>query len=68
MDHPEAFEGDIILTPEQHMATELGLDVDNPLGRGSSKGKQWPGGVVAYVIDSSLCKFICLILFFILTV
>jgi len=47
----------MILTDEQRMAAEMGLDVDNPLGRGSTKNRQWPGGVMAYVIDSSLCKY-----------
>lgn len=51
------YEGDMILTAEQKMAAELGLDVDNPLGRGSAKNRQWPGGVMAYVIDGSLGKF-----------
>ncbi|KAJ7393134.1 hypothetical protein OS493_008435 [Desmophyllum pertusum] len=54
IDDPDAFEGDIILTAEQRMAAEMGLDVDNPLGRGSARNKQWPGGVMFYVIDSSL--------------
>ena len=48
----------MILTADQRMAAEMGLDVDDPLGRGSTKNRQWPGGVMAYVIDSSLCKFI----------
>ena len=29
---PDLYEGDMILTPDQRMAAELGLDVDNPLG------------------------------------
>ena len=41
------------------MAAKLGMDVDNPLGvRGSTKNRQWPGGVMPYVIDSSLCTFL----------
>ena len=52
---PDLYEGDMILTPDQRVAAEMGLDVDNPMGRGSTKGRQWPGGVMAYVIDSSLC-------------
>ena len=50
------YEGDMILTPEQRMAADLGMDVDNPLGRGSTIGRQWPSGVVPYVIDDSLGK------------
>ncbi|XP_078370010.1 zinc metalloproteinase nas-15-like [Oculina patagonica] len=44
----------MILTPDQVMAAKMGMDVDNPFGRGSTKNRQWPGGVMAYVIDSSL--------------
>lgn len=62
---PDLYEGDMILTADQRMAAEMGLDVDNPMGRGSTKNRQWPGGVMAYVIDSSLCEYlasnICLI-------
>ena len=47
----------MILTADQRMAAEMGWDVDDPLGRGSIKNRQWPGGVMAYVIDSSLCKY-----------
>ena len=54
---PDLYEGDMILTPDQRMAAELGLDVDNPLGRGATVGRQWPGGDLVYVIDSSLCTF-----------
>lgn len=57
MEDPDLYEGDMLLTAEQRMAAEMGLDVDDPLGRGATKGRQWPGGVMAYVIDSSLCKF-----------
>jgi len=56
LDDPDLYEGDMILTDEQRMAAEMGLDVDNPLGRGSTKNRQWPGGVMAYVIDSSLSR------------
>ena len=52
---PDLYEGDMILTTDQRVAAEMGLDVDNPTGRGATKGRQWPGGVMAYVIDSSLC-------------
>ena len=48
---PDLYEGDMILTPDQRMAAELGLDVDNPLGRGATIGRQWPGGDLVYVID-----------------
>lgn len=48
----------MILTDEQRMAADLGLDVDNPFGRAAVKNRQWPGGKLVYVIDSSLCKFI----------
>ncbi|XP_073253783.1 zinc metalloproteinase nas-15-like [Porites lutea] len=53
---PDLYEGDMILTPEQRMAAEMGLDVDNPMGKAAIKNKQWPGGVMAYVIDSSLSR------------
>ena len=53
---PDLFEGDMILTPEQREAALNGGDVDQAVGRGATKGRQWPGGVLAYVIDSSLCK------------
>ena len=52
---PDLYEGDMILTPEQRMAAEMGLDVDNPMGKAATKNRHWPGGVMAYVIDSSLC-------------
>ena len=55
---PDLFEGDMILTPEQRAAALSGGDVDQPLGRGATKNRQWPGGVMAYVVDSSLCKYI----------
>ena len=57
LDNSDLYEGDMILTDEQRMAAEMGWDVDDPLGRGSTKNRQWPGGVMAYVIDSSLCKY-----------
>ena len=55
------YEGDMILTADQRMAAVMGMDVDNPFGRGSTKNTQWPGGVMPYVIDSSLCKYIAVI-------
>ena len=57
VDDPDLYEGDMILTADQRMAAEMGLDVDRTLGRGSVMNRQWPGGVMAYVIDSSLCKY-----------
>ena len=48
----------MILTPEQRMAAEMGLDVDNPFGRGASRGKQWPGGVMVYAIHPTLGTFL----------
>lgn len=57
MNDPDLYEGDVILTADQRMAAELGMDVDNALGRGSSKNKHWTGGVMSYFIDASLCKF-----------
>ena len=41
VDDPDLYEGDMILTTEQKIAAELGLDVDNPLGRGSAKNRRW---------------------------
>ncbi|XP_068719278.1 zinc metalloproteinase nas-15-like [Montipora capricornis] len=51
---PDLYEGDMILTAQQRMAAELGLDMDAPFGRASIKNKRWPKGVMAYVIDSTL--------------
>lgn len=53
----------MILTPEQRMAAEKGLDVDNLSGRASIKSKLWPNGVMYYEIDSSLCKYLDIDLF-----
>ena len=58
LDNPDLFEGDMILTHEQRMAAEMGLDIDNPVGRASIRNKLWPGGKMAYVIDSRLCKYV----------
>lgn len=48
------FEGDMILTADQRMVVELGIN----LGRGAaaSKDKQWPKGVLVYHIDPALGK------------
>ena len=46
----------MVLTWDQRMAAELGLDVDNPFGRAASKGRQWPGGVLVYAIHPTLGK------------
>lgn len=35
----------------------MGLDVDDLMGRGLIKNRQWLGGVMVYVIDFSLCKY-----------
>ena len=43
------YEGDMILTPEQRMAADLGMDVDNLLGRGSTIGRQWPCDVTSVI-------------------
>ena len=51
----------MILTPDQRMAAELGLDVA-PVGRAATKGRQWPRGVMIYAIDGSLCTFVATIL------
>jgi len=56
LENPDLYEGDMILTTDQRMAAEMGLDVDDPLGRGSTKNRQWPKGEMAYVIDSSLSR------------
>ena len=61
MDNPDLFEGDMILTPDQRMAAELGLDVA-PIGRAAIKGRQWPRGVMIYAIDRGLGKFVASIL------
>ncbi|KAK2552125.1 Blastula protease 10 [Acropora cervicornis] len=53
---PDLYEGDMLLTTEQRLAATLGLDIDAPYGRGSTVNRQWPGGVMAYVIDSSLTR------------
>ncbi|KAL9973958.1 hypothetical protein ACROYT_G020483 [Oculina patagonica] len=45
------FDGDIKLTGEQRLALALGLDVDNPFGRASHRGRQWPGGVMCVVVE-----------------
>ncbi|KAK3713996.1 hypothetical protein QZH41_018775 [Actinostola sp. cb2023] len=55
-DDPNIFEGDMILTPEQIMAAMNGLDVDDPMGRGSTIGRQWPKGELVYEIDSALAR------------
>ena len=52
--NPDLYEGDMILTPDQRMAAEMGLDVDNPLGRGLSENRKWPDGKLVYAIDPSL--------------
>ncbi|KAJ7393124.1 hypothetical protein OS493_008423 [Desmophyllum pertusum] len=50
----DLFEGDMIISTDQRMAAEKGLDIDNPLGRASTKNKQWPGGLVPYIIASEI--------------
>ena len=39
------------------MAVKLGLDVNDPFGRGANIGGRWPGGVMVYAIEGSLGKF-----------
>lgn len=39
----------------------MGLDVDDPLGRGANRGRQWPGGVMIYAIHPTLGKFSALL-------
>lgn len=58
VDNPNLFEGDVILNAEQRMAVEMGLDIDNPFGRGAERGKEWSKGVMIFAVDSALCKFI----------
>ena len=55
---PDLYEGDMLLTTEQRLAATLGLDIDAPYGRGSTVNRQWPRGVMAYMIDSSLSMFL----------
>ncbi|XP_078370023.1 zinc metalloproteinase nas-15-like [Oculina patagonica] len=50
------FDGDIKLTGEQRLALALGLDVDNPFGRASHRGRQWPGGVMVFAIHPTLMR------------
>ncbi|KAL9973977.1 hypothetical protein ACROYT_G020504 [Oculina patagonica] len=53
---PNLFEGDMILTPEQRLEAEMGLDVDSSLKRGSVRNRLWPDGIVAYEIQSDLAS------------
>ena len=48
------FEGDMILTADQRLVIELGIN----LGRAAiaNKMKQWPKGVLVYTIDPALGK------------
>ena len=55
---PGLFEGDIMLTPYQRFAVDMGLDVDGADSHGSSTYRQWTNGVVPYTLDSTICKFI----------
>lgn len=52
--NPDMFEGDMILTADQRMVVELGIN----LGRAAaaSKNKQWSKGVLVYHIDPALGK------------
>lgn len=52
------FEGDIILTPAQRFAVDMGLDLNGGFTRGSSaySRRQWPNGVVPYTFDPTICK------------
>ncbi|CAH3196015.1 unnamed protein product, partial [Porites evermanni] len=51
------FEGDIILTPAQRFAVDMGLDLNDGFTRGSSaySRRQWPNGVVPYTFDPTIC-------------
>lgn len=46
------------LSQEQIRLAKAGEDIDSSNKRGSSSAlfRQWPNGIVHYVIDSSLCK------------
>ncbi|CAH3176709.1 unnamed protein product, partial [Porites lobata] len=50
------FEGDIILTPAQRFAVDMGLDLNGGFTRGSSaySRRQWPNGVVPYTFDPTI--------------
>ena len=54
MDDPNLFEGDMYLTQEQRAAAEAGMDVDQPMSRGSARWGLWRGGVFVYTIHDSL--------------
>ena len=48
----DAFEGDIVLTPVQKMLIDQGRDLaEASFQRGASVNRQWPGGIVPYVIE-----------------
>ena len=36
----------------------MGLNVDDPLGRGAQRNKQWPGGLMVYAIHPDLGTFL----------
>ncbi|KAL9973963.1 hypothetical protein ACROYT_G020490 [Oculina patagonica] len=54
VNNPNLYEGDIILNAEQRMAVAMGLDIDNPFGRGVRRGRNWPKGVMIYAIHPTL--------------
>ncbi|XP_078370012.1 zinc metalloproteinase nas-15-like [Oculina patagonica] len=56
VDNPDLFEGDVILNADQRMAIEMGLNIDNPFGRGAQKGKEWPKGVMIFAVDPALSR------------
>ena len=52
------FEGDIILTPAQRFAVDMGLDVDGGARGSSTYYRRWPNRVVPYTLDPTICKLL----------
>lgn len=55
-DDPDLFQGDMILSPEERMSAELGLDASFSLSRGSINKRLWPNAIVHYEINKTLGK------------